>query len=78
MPIKIKTDLEFGDIFYIKADPDQLEHFLIEVIIVPGSIEPKGALKFKLSHQGETCIVWDFECSKVRDKNKLLDIIPEE
>lgn len=78
MPIKIKTDLEFGDIFYIKADPDQLEHFLIEVIIVPGSIEPKGALKFKLSHQGDTCILWDFECSKTRDKNKLLDIIPEE
>jgi hypothetical protein len=38
----------------------------------------KRGIEFKLSHQGETCIVWDFECSKVRDKNKLLDIIPEE
>ena len=77
MPIKIKTDLEFGDIFYIKADPDQLEHFLIEVIIVPGSMEPKGALKFKLSHQGETTIVWDFECSKTRDPLKLINVNEE-
>ena len=73
MPIKIKTDLEFGDVFFIKADPDQLEHFLIEVIIVPGSMEPKGALKFKLSHQGETCIVWDFETSRIRDPLKVID-----
>jgi len=71
--IKIKTDLEFGSVFYIKNDPDQFEHILIAVIVLPGN-----QFKFRLSYMGEVCEVWDFETSDKRDPNKVLDIKSEE
>ncbi len=71
--ISIKTDLEFGDVFYLKNDPDQLEHLLVSVIVYPGK-----QFKFRLSYMGEICEVWDFECSKTRDTNKVLDVSPKD
>lgn len=65
MPIKIKTDIEFGDTFYLKDDPEQLEHSLISIMVLPGN-----AFKFRLSHQGVKCWVHDFEASKQRDDVK--------
>lgn len=69
MPIKVKTDLEFGQSFYIKNDPEQLEHLLVGVIILSGD---KGGtqLKFLLSHLGQTCEVWDYEVSPTCDMIK--------
>ena len=68
MPIKIRTDLEFGDKWYLKSDVEQLEHALVAVIIVPEGV------KFKLSYCGDICEVYDFECSKEPDQMKLLKL----
>jgi len=69
MPIRIKTDLEFGDTFYIKTDTDQFPHQLIGVIFMPGN-----QCKFILSYYGEVVEVWDFEATKEPDKTKQTDI----
>jgi hypothetical protein len=68
MPIGIKTDLEWGQVFYMKSDPEQVEHRLTGVIIRPGK-----AVKFILSHQGDECEVYDFEASTEIDQLKKLD-----
>lgn len=68
MPIRIKTDLEWGDIFYLKTDPGQLEYKLVKVSVTPGN-----AVIFELSHNGEIVEVYDFEASKERDIQKALD-----
>lgn len=67
MPIKIKTDLEFGQSIYLKNDCEQLEHSLVSVIVLPGN-----AVKFRLSYQGDICEVYDFEASTEIDKVKML------
>lgn len=59
MPIRIKTDLNFGDTFYIKNDPDQFEYILVGVIVTPGN-----QMKFRLSLLGDLVEVFDYECSK--------------
>lgn len=66
--IKIKTDLEFGDVFYLKNDPEQMEHVLVGVLFLPGN-----QLKFQLSYMGDVCTVWDFETSKDRDMTKIFN-----
>jgi hypothetical protein len=67
MPIKtIKTDLEWGDIFFIKIDPFQYEHSLVGLIHLPN-----GQLQFQLRGvDGDIMTVYDFECSKEPDKLK--------
>lgn len=65
MPIKIKTDLEFGQVMYLKADEDQFEHRLTAVILMPGN-----QFKFRLSYNGEETEVWDFEVSTEKDELK--------
>ena len=66
--IKVKTDLEFGQIFYIITDPKQLEHQLTGVKIRPGD-----SLLFTLSHQGIEVELFDFECSPIHDELKYLE-----
>lgn len=58
MPIRIKTDLEWGQIFYLKCDKENLPHALVGIIITP-----PNQFKFSLSHLGEICEVYDFEVS---------------
>lgn len=72
MPIKIKTDLEFGDVWYLKNDPYQSEYLLIGVVIRP------GAVLFLLDFLGEQIEVYDFECSKERDELKVIKSSSEE
>lgn len=69
MPIKtIKTDLEWGDVFFLKVEPEQNEYHLVGLVHLPGS-----QLQFILSRMGEDEIrVYDFECSKERDEVKRL------
>lgn len=68
MPIKVKTDLTWGQTMYLKDDPDQLEHSLVGVNLKPGDV-----VKFELSHQGEVCEVYDFEASTEKDKLKEIE-----
>lgn len=68
MPIRVKTDLEWGDLFYLRADPDQLEHHLVAVTVCPGN-----QIRFRLSHQGDECEVWDFEATREPDEVKRLN-----
>jgi len=65
MPIKIKSDLEFGSVWYCKADPEQLPHILVGVVVLPGN-----QFKFKLSYMGSVEELYDFECSN--EKNPLM------
>jgi hypothetical protein len=68
MGISIKTDLDWEtSIFYLKSDPDQLEHRLVAVIILPGK-----AVKFRLSYMGEITEVYDFEATQEKDELKTL------
>ena len=62
MPISVKTDLDWGDIFYIKTDPEQIPAMLVGLVYLPGK-----AMKFRLSFEGEIFEVYDFEVSKERD-----------
>lgn len=68
MPIRIKTDLDFGQTIYIKTDPDQVDHTLIGIKVVP-----PNQIKFILSCYGEICELYDFECSTVRDDEKFYE-----
>lgn len=67
MPISIKTDLEWGSIWYIINDPEQLEYQLIGVKVKPGK-----AMIFELDHLGEVIEVYDFQCSETADALKQL------
>lgn len=68
MPIRIKTDLEFGQTIYIKTDCLQTEHSLVGVIVLPGNV-----MKFILSDEGDTKELYDFECSPEIDVLKKLN-----
>lgn len=58
MPIKIKTDLEFGSIWYIKSDREQIPRILVGVVVLPGN-----QFMFRLSNIGDVDEAYDFECS---------------
>lgn len=58
MGIKVKTDLEWGQEFYLKSDPEQFKHLLVGVILLPGN-----QIQFMLSYSGDIVTVYDFECS---------------
>jgi hypothetical protein len=73
MPIKIKTDLEFGSTWFLKSDPEQLPHLLVGIIIKPGNI-----FKFQLSYMGDVCAVYDFEATDEPDREKLLNLDKDE
>jgi len=66
MPISIKTDLEWGEIFYIKTDPEQIPGMLVGIVYLPGKV-----LKFRLSYEGEVFEVYDFEVSKEKDNSNI-------
>ena len=68
MSISLKTDLEWGDIFYIKTDPDQAPCVLVGLIYLPGK-----SLKFILSCDTVHVEVYDFEASKEKNELKLFD-----
>jgi len=73
MPIKIKTDLEWGQTFYLKNDEAQLDRALVGVVLLPGN-----TVKFQLSLLGEIVEAYDFECSSTKDLNKTLNMDKEE
>jgi hypothetical protein len=68
MPIKIKTDLEFGSVWYIKNDPDQFPHHLVGIVLQPGNV-----FRFRLSYLGDIAELYDFECSQEPNTGFLKD-----
>lgn len=66
--INYKSDLKWGDIFYLKCDEDQYEHCLVGINLTPG--KPKLVLSFF----GDTVEVYECETTRVPDKNKQLGI----
>ena len=66
MPISVKTDLEWGDVFYIKTDPEQAPCVLVGIVYLPSK-----AMKFILSSNSVPYEVYDFEVSKEKNELKL-------
>jgi len=65
----IKTKYKFGDILYLKTDPEQTEHTIIAVIQEP------GCLVYRLRDiTGEIMEVYDFEVSDSKDPLKQMGI----
>lgn len=65
----IKTKYKFGDILYIKIDPEQAEYTLIGVIQEPGS------LVYRLRDiMGEIYEFYEFEVSDVKDPLKAMGL----
>lgn len=57
--IAVTTDLEWGQSFYIKNDPEQDEYHLVGVRLDAGTRN----LMFKLRHMSYAVWVYDFECA---------------
>jgi hypothetical protein len=77
MAIKIEfPDLNWGDIFYLKADDDQLKHELVGIVLKPGSVNKKGergiAVEFELDYMGEPITVKEFQATKEFDELKAI------
>lgn len=70
MPISLKTNLNYGDSWYIKNDPDQFEHHLVGIQVRPGGKDGLNVVQFILDYMGEECIVHDFQCSTTKDLAK--------
>lgn len=68
MPVRIKTDLEIGQVMYLKDDPKQNEYRLSAVIVRSGN-----AVSFELSRLGDIIEVFDFEASPEMDKLKQIE-----
>jgi hypothetical protein len=65
----IKTKYKFGDILYIKTDPEQDENTLIAIIQEP------GALAYRLRcYDGEILEVYEFEVSDTKDPLKSMGL----
>lgn len=73
MPISVRTDLEYGDIWFIKNDPEQREFQLVGLQIRYGGKEGKNQIAFILDYMGEEYIVYDFQCSKEKDVMKTIN-----
>lgn len=69
MAIKYDTTFKWGDVFYLKSDPDQAEYNLIGVLLAPG--KPSLILR----HSGfDEVTVYECETTREPDKEKLLGL----
>lgn len=59
--MNITTKFDFGDIVYLKTDPDQLER------IVTGFSIKLNSICYNLNHATTESWHWDFEITKDRD-----------
>lgn len=69
MAIKYDSQLKWGDKFYLKTDPDQLEYCLIGIKLTPG--KPKLELRNEGLHK---ITVYEAETSREIDVQKKLNI----
>lgn len=60
--------MEYGDIVYIKNDPEQKEYTFVGLICQPGSI------RYELSYLGDTVELYDFEVDTKRNDLKMLGV----
>lgn len=69
----IKTKYKFGDILYLKVDPEQYEYMIIGIIQEPGN------LSFRLrGRDGEVLEAYDFELSDSKDELKTMGLKKQE
>jgi hypothetical protein len=64
----VKTKYKYGDILYIKNDPDQNGYFFV------GLIGRSSGTFYELSFLGELVEVYDFEVSDEKDTLKTLGV----
>lgn len=73
MAIKYESDLKWGDKFYLKSDPEQLEYNLISIILAPGKPQ------YFLRHSGyDEVTVYECETTRKPDIKKTLNITKED
>lgn len=70
MPIKIKTDVDFFSVWYIKSDPNQFEHRLTGLLVEPTDKPNETRIKFVLSYMGDETFLYPSECSQEKDETK--------
>lgn len=63
-----KTKYDFGEILYLKTDPEQVEYMLIGILLQP------GGFMLRISNCGNFIDVHEMEVSKVKDKLKTLGV----
>lgn len=63
----IKNSYNFGDLFYFKNDPEQLEHILVGVISRPGHTV------LELSYCGEVTPAFEIEVTTEPDEMKRIN-----
>ena len=66
LSVEIKTDLVFGEIMYIKIDPKQEPHEMLEYKMTP------DGLKFKITNMVSRGWFHDFQLSLEPDQYKLM------
>lgn len=64
MPIRFKTDYEYGDIFYLLTDVEQKERMLVSI-----TLSPNGYM-LGLDLDGEVTDFYEFQLSKELDTAK--------
>jgi hypothetical protein len=65
-PIRVKTDLHWRQLVYLKNDPEQLPHELVGLTIKPGAVDGKNVVIFHVDYCGDTVEMYDFQCSLER------------
>lgn len=70
IPIRVRTDLFFGQKFWIENEEEQNEHRLVGLEIRPGETEGQLVIKYILDYCGDEYIVYDFLCSNSPDQLK--------
>lgn len=58
----VKTRFDFGQIVYLKTDPDQHPGIIIGFEIFPG-----GELMYKVSFSGDMSVCYEIELSEEKD-----------
>lgn len=68
----IKTDFKFGDIVYIKHDPEQKEYEVVGILARPGSIQ------IEIDYLGDVVEMYDFQLSHEKDPVKVYGLSEKE
>lgn len=69
----VKSKYDFGDIVYIKNDPEQDEYFVTGVVG-----RPSGIVLLKLDFCGTEFEIYEFEVSKEINRLKIMGVNKED
>lgn len=72
MAIKYDREFKWGDVFYLRSDPEQLEYNLVNILLTP------GRSMLVLRHSGyDEVTVYECETTRKPDDSKKLSFIPK-